>query len=173
MISPRRGVHQESRGTGTLVVVWDSTRVEALHVPEILLAALDHFGMPYRLHDVSRDPLDARDLMRQRAVVIGQEHVGEAFRPADVRALLSAVNEGLGLVSFDHDLGRYPMPYRDTLGLEPRGVRAVSEVTTGSTGHFVTWTRETGGRVGSAGRRHSVRCPGRAARCLSPATPQP
>jgi hypothetical protein len=147
MGSGRRNTYRESRGNGTLVVLLDSRRPEALHLPDSLLAALTHFGIPYRLHDLARGSLAADALLPHRAVVIAQEHLGDAVGAADLRALLQAVQAGLGLINFDHDLRRYGTAYREALGLVPHGVEAVSRVTTVSTAHFLTWTREPGAGV--------------------------
>ena len=149
MISQRRPAIRESQGTGTLLVLLDSSQPESLHLPETLFSALSHFGMPYRVCDVSRGPVRAEDLLRNRAVVIAQENLGMSLSADAVAAVLRAVQAGLGLVNLDHDLGAYGPAYREALGIASAkpAIRATQAVTTAHGAHYVTWTREVGARI--------------------------
>jgi hypothetical protein len=147
--SQRVPVVQESGGNGTLVVLVDTTRPEYLHLPTTLFAALAHFGMPYRLRDLSLGPLHAEELLRHRGVVIAQEHLGEALRPADLAEILKAVHAGVGLVNFDFDVRRYDQSYMEALGfvLAARTAAAASGATVTDNTAFLTYTRTTGERI--------------------------
>ena len=79
MISQRRPTIQESQGSGTLAVLLDSAQPEWLHLPDTLFSALAHFGMPYRVYDISRVPVRLDDLSRHRAVVIAHENFGDSL----------------------------------------------------------------------------------------------
>ena len=149
LTSQRTPAIRETRGNGTLLVLLDRSRAEWLHLPSILFSALAHFGMPYSVQDVSQAPLHADELLQHRAIVIAQEHFGEALRTSDLTEILRAVSQGVGLVNFDHDLPRYKPTYADTLGLASKGTRigAAGCVNIASNSSFITWTRDPGEQV--------------------------
>ena len=140
---------QETMGNGTLVVLVDATRPESLHLPVTLLSALAHFGMPYRVRDLSLGPLRAEELLQHRGMVIAQEHLGEALRGSDLAEILRAVQGGTGLVNFDFDLRRYDQSYLDALGmtLTAKTVMAASDATVTDNAGFLTFTRTPGERI--------------------------
>ena len=147
--SQRQPTIRETTGTGTLLVLLDTSRSECLHLPDMLFSALGHFGMPYRVWDIPGTSLRAEDLLQHRAVVIAQEHFGESLRPEDVGELLRAVEAGVGLVNFDHDVSRFAAQYAESLGLPRKGMEIVvgDSVSLHDTSAFITWTREAGERV--------------------------
>lgn len=141
---------RESEGNATLLVLVDSSQSEYAHIGESVLAALAHFGMPYRLHDLARGPLTGRDLAHQAAAVIAQEHLGLRLAPSDLRALLNAVESGLGLVNFDHDLGAYADFLPDALGLAGWhaggrvGVDGTDALVVSQNNHSICFTQDAG-----------------------------
>jgi hypothetical protein len=141
---------RESTGNATLAVLVNSAETEHGHVAETVLAALGHFGMPYRVRDLARGRLTAGELDGHAAAILAQEHLGLAMTPDDAKVLLGAVDAGLGLIGLDHDLGAYPGALADALGVAGTHFtgRILPDATTavGVPGnrHFITWTHEPG-----------------------------
>ena len=139
-----------STGNMTLVVLCDTRQPEYTHMKETVFSALEHFGMPYGLVDLARTRLSNVDLGQHAAVVIGQEHLGTTLHPSDTHALVRAVQEGLGLVSLDHNVFAYPEAFSEALALE-RGRPSNHPAEVGAdgliiadNGHFVAGTQNTG-----------------------------
>lgn len=139
-----------SRGNLALLVLVDTTQAEHTHLPETVFAALGHFGMPYQVLDLGRQRLEGIELQRYRAVVNGQEHLGLRLSSAAVAALLNAVEGGLGLINFDHDLTPYGDAYAAALGLV--GANATGRIPIDGTeavvvrdnDHYISYTQEAG-----------------------------
>jgi hypothetical protein len=155
---PIRTAPRESTGNATLLVLVNSAEAEHGQVPESVLSILGHCGLPYRLRDLARGRLAAGEVEGHAAAVLAQEHLGLAMTPDDVKVLLGAVEQGVGLVGIDHDLGAYPGALAQALGLGGSHWtgRIVADGTEGlgvpANGHFVTWTQE-------AGALHRLRMP--------------
>ena len=81
---------------------WDYSIVDAT-----ILTALQHFGMPYRVVDLSRMRLTDEMLSACSVVVIAQSRLGSRLSPQESRLIQAAVAEGVGFVSFDADVRRY------------------------------------------------------------------
>lgn len=149
---------KESRGNGCLLVVGDSAQAEYAHLPEVVFAAFDHFGMPYRVHDLARRRLTGIDPSGFSAVVAAQEHLGRSLSAAERGTLLQMVEAGLGFVNFDHDVEAYGDELPAALGLT--GCGAGGSPAGGSTDalvvrdddHFVSYTQ-------GAGTAHRFRMP--------------
>lgn len=149
-MKPRHwGSVRESVGNATLLILLDTSRAESLHLPEALFSALNHLGMPYRALDVARVAIRTEDLLMHRAVVVGQEHFGNSLSAEAAANILRAVQSGVGLVNFDHDLGRYADIYRDALrlvGNQP-SVATTAALVIRESGHYITSTRDSGEQV--------------------------
>jgi hypothetical protein len=130
-------------------VLVDTSQAEAAHVPDAVLAALNHCGIPYRLHDLAAGPAGSETVAACPAIVIGQEHLGDRLRPEDVEVLRRGVQAGLGLVNFDHDLKRYPERWWKVVGMAPVAAAAAAGrmALIADNAHFITATREIGERV--------------------------
>ena len=99
--APRTSPHEprirESQGNGTLLILVDTAQPECLHVPATLFAALEHFGMPYRLRDLGAGRLRAEELEAHRALIVAQAVSGievgtdKAWKYADELKLPRAV----------------------------------------------------------------------------------
>ncbi len=95
--APSRRI-RESRGNAVVLVLCCSAYAEHALLPESVFAALGHFGITYRVRDLARGRLRARELADCAAAIIGQENLGLALSAADQKTLLGAVEGGLGLV---------------------------------------------------------------------------
>jgi len=106
-----------SSGNAAVLVVIDSRRSESLHVPETTYAALRHFGMPYRVHDLAHAVL-TRDVTDGAAcLLLAQENLGLFMRPGEIGCVLESVQDGVGLVSLDRKVAAFGTPYLDALGV--------------------------------------------------------
>jgi hypothetical protein len=112
----------------TLLVLADnSAREERLILDRTVLAALDHFGMPFEVFDLSAGTLDEEALLGHSAVVLGQGGLGRRLSEKLGGAIRAAVEMGVGLVNFDGMLGDYPASYQRMLGIEmPAAARAAA-----------------------------------------------
>jgi hypothetical protein len=115
-------------GNMTLLVLADnSAREERLILDRTVLAALDHFGMPFEVFDLSAGTLDEEALLGHSAVVLGQGGLGRRLSEKLGGAIRAAVEMGVGLVNFDGMLGDYPASYQRMLGIEmPAAARAAA-----------------------------------------------
>jgi hypothetical protein len=130
------------------LIVCDSRLEEHLQIHETIYAALGHFGIPYRVHDLAMAALDATTLEACAVVVLGQDNIGPGLTPASQSALLEAVSNGLGMVNFDYNLMHYDKSFVDSIGLagfnasRPMAVASTASVTIATIDHWITWTQE-------------------------------
>lgn len=138
---------KESRGNGCLLVIGDSAQAEFMLLPEVIFAAFDHFGMPYRVHDLARDRLTALDPSGFAGVVMAQEHLGRSLTSTESRMLLHAAEAGLGLVNFDPDVESYGTELQSALGLAVVGspaIEGVEALVVRDDDHFISQTQGVG-----------------------------
>jgi hypothetical protein len=141
-------------GNAAVLVLCDSRLSEFGQLPETIFSALGHFGVPYRVCDLAKRGVTAADLDDCAGVVIGQDNLGFNLNDAHQKLLLSAVGKGMGLVSFDYNLGRYGKPYLDALGVAGTrhdggvAVAAADAVTVASNGHYLTANQQPGRHYG-------------------------
>ena len=142
--------HRQSTGNGCALVVCDSRLEEYFQIPETIYAALGHFGLPYRVHDLAAGDLDARTLEACAIVVIGQDNVGLGLTRTSQSVLLQAVSGGLGLVNFDYNLAQYDSSFAEAMGLSGRHsslsieVGSAESIAVPAADHWLTWTQEEG-----------------------------
>lgn len=142
---------QRSLGNGCALVLCDSRLAEHGQVHETVYAALGHFGVPYRVHDLAAGDLDAAMLADCALVLIAQDNLGLGFGRAGQTLLLDAVSShGLGLVSLDYNLAQYDDGFAAALGLRGLrhdgriGVEGLDAVGIATTDHYLTHTQEEG-----------------------------
>lgn len=109
-----------SSGNGSLLVVvnsigsyWDFSIVD-----ETILAALKHYGMPYRVVDLAKQRLTNDVLENCSGIILAQCRVGNFITREEMKLISEAVKEGLGLVSFDNDLRNYSGSYLEIFGFD-------------------------------------------------------
>ena len=152
--SPRSMVQHprhESEGNRALLVLVNSrgSYTDTRIVDETVLIALQHFGFPYRIHDLAAGPLTCDLLAHCAAVVIAQARLGDALSLAETELVVSAVEEdGLGLVNFDGELRLYKPPLLRLFGLEVDRLPLASDLLhIGGNDHFITYTQQPGSLV--------------------------
>ncbi|MFC1525792.1 hypothetical protein ACFL6X_03155 [Candidatus Latescibacterota bacterium] len=135
-------------GDGALLVVVDTRAPywERVIVDETVLVALEHFGMPYRLHDLADGALTEEALTHCAGAVLAQNGLGDALGQSGASLLAAAVDAGTGLVNLDYDLRRYAAPFLEIFGFE--GIKpypyATDLLRVRATGHYVTGLQEAG-----------------------------
>ena len=143
-------VAKESHGNAAVLVLADSRLSEYMQLPETMFAALSHFGVPYRVHDLAEKGLDREVLDNCSALIVGQENLGLSIDSEDRAMLLKAVEDGLGFVNFDYNLRNYDEPFRRAAGVKGSGhqgrfvVDSVDRLGIVTTDHFLTHTQENG-----------------------------
>ena len=152
--SPRQMVQRprrESTGNRALLVLVDSrgSYTDTSIVDQTVLVALQHFGFPFRIHDLALGSLTPDLLVNCAAVVIAQARLGDALSLADTELLAYAVEEaGLGLINFDGELRLYKPPLLRLLGLEVDRISMASDLfRIGDNDHFISWTQQAGSMV--------------------------
>lgn len=152
--SPRQMVQRprrESRGNRALLVLVDSrgSYTDTSIVDQTVLVALQHFGFPFRIHDLAAGPLTADLLHGCAAVVIAQARLGESLSYEETELLTAGVEEtGMGLVNFDGELRLYKPPLLRLFGLEIDRIPMASDLfRIGDNDHFINWTQQAGSMV--------------------------
>lgn len=140
--------YPQSRGNLAVVALVDSSQPEFAFQFESAFGALAHFGIPFRVLDLARQPLTDEGIRGCRAAIIFQEHLGGRLGAAGIAALLRATQDGMGLVNFDNDLGPYGEEFLRAAGLAGSG--RGGEVVAGGTqvlhvrdnNHPITWWQD-------------------------------
>ncbi|MCY3767087.1 MAG: hypothetical protein OXH06_16830 [Gemmatimonadetes bacterium] len=109
-----------SAGNGALLVVIDSggSYWERMIVDETVLAALAHFGMPYRLLDLAEERPTADALGECAGILLAQNGLGASLTRSETCLIADAVRSGAGLVNFDYDLRAYSAPLLEMFGFD-------------------------------------------------------
>ena len=109
-----------SEGNGALLVVIDSGGPywERMIVDETVLAALAHFGMPYRLLDLAEERPTAEALGQCAGILLAQNGLGTSLTRSETGLIAEAVRNGAGLVNFDYDLRAYKGPLLEIFGFD-------------------------------------------------------
>jgi hypothetical protein len=142
--------HRQSAGNGCALIVCDSRLEEYFQIYETIHAALGHFGVPYRVHDLAAGDLDARTLEGCAIVIIAHDNVGLGLTRKSQSVLLQAVSGGLGLVNFDYNLAQYDSSFMEAMGLSGRHssrsieVGSAESIAVPEADHWLTWTQEEG-----------------------------
>lgn len=134
-----------SSGNMALLVLADnSAREERLVLDRTLLAALDHFGMPFEVLDLAGGKLTTEVLQSHSALVLAQSGLGHRLSEEQVAAIKEAIEAGMGLVNFDGILSDYPTAYRQMLGVESAAAARTASVAIASNTHPITHTYDAG-----------------------------
>jgi hypothetical protein len=143
---PEAAASNHAEGNGVCLVVVDTRSAywERCIVGPTILRALDHFGMPYRLFDLAVGPLTAETVADCAVVLLGENGVGQSLSNAEAQTLADAVTAGIGLVNFDFDLRRCPMPLLEVFGFDrvEADVYATDQLRIGIEPHWITAMQE-------------------------------
>jgi hypothetical protein len=90
-----------------------------LLLDKTLLAALDHFGMPFQVLDLAAETLTTEVVLSHSAIVLAQGGLGHRLSEQHVKAMQHGIEKGVGLVNFDGMLGDYPASYQRMVGVQP------------------------------------------------------
>jgi hypothetical protein len=150
-LHPRR----EADGNRSVLVVVDSrSEVDFAFVQPTVLAALDHFGMPYQVVDLASRSIQGLTVDGQALVLLAQDHLGSTLDKSDLAALIDAVAAGTGLVVLDHDLPTYGVDFQRALGIGPKGsnfegvgMGVTSSLVVSDASHYITSAQDSGRMV--------------------------
>jgi len=137
-------VARQTEGNLALLVLVDSRRVRAYEeARQAIFPALIHMGLPYRVRDAASGALGLEEMRAYQGVVLVQE--GLALSDEEQGALLGALDEGIGLVSFDPCLPVHAPLLASGLGLSGGdSERFCAAVRAADNSHFVSNTRVVG-----------------------------
>ncbi len=109
-----------STGNGALLVVIDSGGPywERVIVDETVLAALAHFGMPFRLLDLAEERPTPESLEQCAGILLAQNGLGASLTLSETGLIADTVRNGAGLVNFDYDLRNYEGPLLEIFGFD-------------------------------------------------------
>ena len=132
----------QSEGNGTVLLLFSSLDDEQLE--ETVLRSFEHLGIPYKLCNIDQGCPPVKELLKHACLILGQDRLGEKLGRTGATSLRDAVKEGVGLVSFDGNLGSYSNPFAEIfnaqIGHHPT---LCSVIKTVNTEHYITGTRET------------------------------
>lgn len=135
----------------TLLVLFDSRQKDAYSdVESGLITALDHWGMPYRRHDLSGGQPGVEMLRACAAVVVAQQHLCTRLADSTAQAIAEAVADGVGYVGCDGSVGRVPIALQHVLGVRVDDVRPVLGARAVDTDHGSANGRWTVSDIGSS-----------------------
>lgn len=145
---------RDTEGNRALLVLVDRNQREAYdRARRTVIAALSHLHVPYRVLDLASAREPAYSMMSHQAVVLAQERIGDSIPEVLARRLAEAVHGGLGLVSYDHRIDRFPGPLFDALPIEGlTGIVATDRVSVPASDHFIV-------RAHEAAQEHRCRQP--------------
>jgi len=131
-----------SRATGnlTLLVVVDSSKPADYIIFQNLVAkALNHFGIPYCICDLAKNPSALDEASEHPAILLGQEQIA---RRLSSHQLARAVAKGCGIVSLDSQVKGCPRDFLGLMGIDTvRDPYPTFGLTTSDIQHFITGTR--------------------------------
>lgn len=134
-----------ARGNMALLVPVDSADIEErAEVDKTLVSALQHFGMPFDLLDLSKEKLTDEFLLGHSAIVIAQGGLGKHLKEEDVAAIAKAVERGVGLINLGGSLSSYPVAYLRALGIRLTETASAPSVRIASEPHPITAGQELG-----------------------------
>lgn len=136
---------RETTGNLSVLVVLDGSQREACErARRTVIAAFNHYGIPYRTLDlaVAREP--SQSITRHQAIVLAQENIGNSLSGVLAKQIVRAVSEGAGFIGFDHRIDRYPEPLRPLIPVESQHTMHEAEGLSVPTGdHFAVGMRHT------------------------------
>ena len=106
---PQSYTLHETTGNLAILVVLDSSRQERFNrARRSIVAALNHYGVPYRVLDLAKAREPSQGFTSHQAILLAQEDIGDSISGALARQITSTVASGVGFISFDHRIDRYP-----------------------------------------------------------------
>lgn len=138
--------YSQSKGNLNLLLLVDSLKKSSYSfLEETTFSALEHFGMPYRIIDLSKDSLSIDDLLSCSGMIIPQEHLGGSLSLKNTEDIIKAVGEGIGLVNFDGFIKEYPSVLKNIFGFsasEGNQLALTGSLKVSDNIHYITHNRE-------------------------------
>ncbi len=138
--------YSQSKGNLSLLLLVDSSKKSSYaFLEETTFSALEHFGIPYRIIDLSKDSLSIDDLLSCSGIVIPQEHLGGSLSSKNAEDITKAIGEGIGLVNFDGFIKEYPQAFKDIFAFsasEGNQFALTGSLKVSDNIHYITHTRE-------------------------------
>lgn len=135
---------READGNRALLVLLDRSQAEAYdRACRTVLSVLFHMDIPYRVLDlgVNREPLQA--INSHQSLLFAQTGLGDSLSETFARQIVKAVCDGVGFISFDHKIDRYPATLRDILPFDAaHGTLTTRAVTVPVSDHFIVRTHD-------------------------------
>ena len=123
----------------SLLVLVDSRQGESYAgVAPGILSALDHWGMPYRRHDLASGQPGSESILRCAAVVSAQENVCAVLTDETVQCIEQAVAGGVGYVGCDSRVGFASSALQHVLGVRAHDILSVYGTQAVDAGHWVS-----------------------------------
>lgn len=139
---PPQAQNQTAAGDATILVLCDTSRPACRALEATVLAALGHMGLPYALWDLATEALPDAVARSHALILLAQEDLGPALTGASARAAMTALADGVGLVSLDPAIGAYPAEFRDGLGLQAGSNGETGAARFATQGHFISAWRD-------------------------------
>jgi len=135
---------KQAQGNGAVLLLVDSSDAQSYQVVKpAILSALGHLGIPYATWDLKAGPVNSADISRYACLILGQDHLGKKLGESGAQVIRDAVKDGMGLVSFDGDLGSFSGAFYEifniSVGKKPL---LCSQIKTVGLDHYITGTRE-------------------------------
>lgn len=145
---------REVSGNRALLVVLDSTQQEAYNrARRTILSVLYHLDIPYRLLDLADNREPSQALTTHQSVIFAQEKLGDSVSESLARQIVNAVCAGVGFISFDHCIDRYPESLITILPVtSAQAKHETQQVVVPASDHFIVHTH-------APEKRHVLRQP--------------
>ena len=109
-----------------------------------VLPALNHFGIPFRILDVSGDNTFTLEDLESAGVILAHDGVGSALTFKQLHVLDDAISKGQGIVSFDGRLWESTTTVHEWFGLSNLQQGEIDGMIVTDTQHYVTGMQDSG-----------------------------
>ncbi|MBI4552412.1 MAG: GNAT family N-acetyltransferase [Candidatus Latescibacteria bacterium] len=135
---------RQAEGNLALLVITDSSRRQAYDLARrTVFSALFHLGIPYRVLDLATARETSHALRSHSAILLAQSGIGDSLSDVFARQMAEVVRAGVGLISVDHRLDRYPDPLRRLLPVAVSdGVMTTEAAAVPPDDHFIVRTHD-------------------------------
>jgi hypothetical protein len=122
-----------------LLVLVDSRQQESYaEVEPAFIAALDHWGMPHRRHDLADGQPSTETLRACAAVLVAQQNLCTVLTDDTAQAIAEAVADGLGYIGCDPNVGYMAPPLQHMLAVRAQDVQPVMGLRVVDAAHWVS-----------------------------------
>ncbi len=136
---------RSSSGNGAVLVYYAPEARE--FVSEVVLAPLEHIGLPFQLAETRLGLPGDQLLESARALIISHRGLLASLSDDESLRLIEAVQRGLGVFCLDCELGGMPDRLKKALDIESASSVVAVQGVGFDSGHAITATREDGERV--------------------------